>query len=352
MLPTPVLLQAQEELLNYHGRGASLMELSHLSPEFKHLFKRCSTLFRELAAVPEEYEILFSHGGGQMQFSMVVLNLIALRPARKAQFVCTGRFSERAIQEAERYGNVEVLASSAEERYRSIPPFPAERVDPQASYLHITTNNTAIGTRWHEWPTYEAQVPLVGDMTSEMLSRPVDFRRFGLAYAGGQKNLSPSGLAVCIVRKSLLGHALEITPKLLNYSTLVQDESLTNTPNTFAIYIMRLVLEWVQEQGGVKEMATRAERRTAAVYQALERHAGFYVPHAHPQHRSTMNITFRLVDERLEPEFIAQAEAEGLYGLKGHIFLGGIRASLYNGMPIEGGFALAEFIQEFARRHG
>jgi phosphoserine aminotransferase len=351
MLPLPVLRRAQEEWLDFAGLGASVIEISHFTPEFKAVVYDVEALLRELLAIPPNYRIALAHGGGAMGFSMVALNLIATRPARKALYVNSGYFSGRAAAEASKYGTVVEVASSEGSNFDRIPELDAARLDADASYLHITTNNTMVGTRWHSFPD-TGGVPLVGDATSELLSRPMDVSRFGVLYAGAQKNMGTSGLSVTLVREDLLGRALPITPKMINYDQLARDHSLSNTTNTFAVYMARGVLEWIKTSGGLAAIEAQNERKAALVYEALDRHAGFYKPHAHPAHRSRMNFTFKTPTEALDDAFVNEGHAEGLYALRGHRMFGGIRASLYNGMPIEGARALAGFIDEFARRHG
>ena len=354
MLPLPVLQRVREELLDYQGLGASIIEISHFSEAFTSLMHETEQLLVELLEVPSNYRIAFAHGGATMQFSMVPLNLIARKPARKALYVETGHFSKSAIAEAGRYGTIEAPLSTREDDFRSIPSLEEVETaarDSGASYLHITTNNTMKGTRWSEFPSL-GELPLVGDATSEILSRPIDISRFGVLYAGAQKNMGPSGVSVAIVREDLLGHALPLTPKMLNYTQLARDHSLTNTANTFAIYVINLVLHWVKTSGGVKEMERQNEEKAGLIYAALDRHAGFYTPHSRPECRSTMNVVFRLQDEALDERFAREANAEGLYATRGHRLMGGIRASIYNGMPSEGASSLAGFIDEFARRNG
>jgi phosphoserine aminotransferase len=351
MLPLPVLKRAQEEWLDFEGLGTSVIEISHLSPEFKQVVYEVEALLRELLRIPANYRIALAHGGGAMEFSMVPLNLIATRPARKALYVNSGYFSGRAAAEAAKYGQVDEIASSEATNFDRIPALDPARLDATASYVHITTNNTMVGTRWHTFPDTNG-VPLVGDATSEILSRPMDLNRFGVLYAGAQKNMGTSGLSVAIVREDLLGQALPITPKMINYGQLARDHSLSNTANTFAIYMARLVLEWIKTSGGLEAIEALNEQKAKLVYDALDRHAGFYKPHAHPAHRSRMNVTFRTPSEALDEAFVNEGHAQGLYALKGHRFFGGMRASIYNGMPVEGARALAGFIDEFARRHG
>jgi phosphoserine aminotransferase len=351
MLPLPVMQRVHEEFFDFQGLGASIIEISHRSPEFEKLLAETEQLFKDLLDLPPDTHVVFCHGGGQMQFSMVPLNLMGLKPARKAQYVESGNFSERAIDEAKRYGTVDIVASSRATKYDRIPPLNPKRLDPEASYFHITTNNTIMGTAWHTFPETDG-VPLVGDMTSEIMSRVVDYRKFGMVYAGAQKNLGPSGLAVVLIRQALLERADALTPKLLNYTQLAKDHSLTNTVNTFSIYVTRLVLEWLKNLGGVPAIEKVNRRKAARVYAALDGSNGFYRGHARTDARSLMNVTFTLPSAELEKQFLSDALAAGLYGLKGHPRLGGVRASLYNAMPEAGCEALASFMEEFCRRHG
>ena len=351
MLPLPVLRRIQEEWLDYNGMGASVIEISHLIPEFKALLFETEDLLRELLEAPANYKIAFIHGGGQMQFALVPLNLIALKPARKALYVETGLFATRAIAEGGKHATVEVIASSQDTNFDRIPAIDPAALDPAASYLHITTNNTVVGTQWRDFPR-TGGLPLVGDLTSELLSRPIDVSRFGLLYAGAQKNLGVSGIAVIVVREDLLAHGSPMLPKMLNYTQLVRDRSLSNTVNTFAIYVANLMLKWVKASGGVRAMEANNQEKARLLYELLGRHEGFYHLHAQPGHRSVMNVTFRLNTPELEAAFIAEARAEGLYALKGHHEFGGIRASIYNAMPLEGVRALIDFSETFVRRHG
>ena len=351
MLPLPVLQRAQEEWLDYAGLGASVIEISHFAPEFKAIVLEVEALLRELLQIPPHFQIAMAHGGGALEFSMTALNLIAYRPAHKGLYVDSGYFAGRAALEGGKFGTAEVIASSKDTNYDRIPVLDTARLDPAASYLHITTNNTMVGTRWHTLPDTGA-IPLVCDATSEILSRPVDFSRVGILYAGMQKNLGVSGVSVAIVRQDLLGHALPITPKMLNYTQLSRDHSLSNTANTFAIYMAKLMLEWVRESGGVSALEAQNERKAALVYAAVDRHAGFIRPQAKPEHRSRMNVCFHLPTAELDARFAQEAEAQGLYALKGHRLFGGMRASIYNAMPLEGAQALADFMDDFVRRNG
>ena len=347
MLPTEVMEKAQQEFLDYNNMGASVIEISHRSPEFDDIINRTDALLTELANIPDNYRILYVHGGAQMQFSAIPLNIINRNAARKASFVLTGNWAVKASQEVTKYGNPLIVASSKDSNFNHIPVFDPAALDPDSSYLHIVSNNTLFGTRWHSFPDC-GEVPLVADMTSEFLSRRLDIRQFGIIFAGLQKNLGPAGLAVVIIREDLLEHALPETPGLLHYKNYAEQHSLANTNNTFAIYMMSLVLEWLQDQGGVAAMEARNEAKARVLYDAIDG-SDFYHGTAHPDHRSSMNVTFTLADDELLPGFIRQAEAQGLYALKGHRAVGGARASIYNAMPVAGCRALADFMAEFEK---
>ncbi|MDH5752343.1 MAG: 3-phosphoserine/phosphohydroxythreonine transaminase [Deltaproteobacteria bacterium] len=351
VLPLEVLEQARSELFNYRNSGASVMELSYQAEEYLALQAEALADVRRVLDVPEGWQVLFCQGGGNMQFSAVPLNLMGLKPKGRGAYVNSGNFSSRALKEAGRYGPVDEVASSRDTLFDRIPEFDPAGLHPDTAYVHITSNNTVMGTQWPEIPRLEG-FPLVVDATSELMSRPLDFSRIGLIYAGAQKNLGPPGLTVVIVREDLLGHARGDTPKLLDYTRLARENSMLCTPNTFAIYISGLVFKWILAQGGVEEMQQRALKRSGLVYEMLDRHSGFYRPHSRPEHRSCLNATFRLPTEGLEKSFLDEARQQGMSGLKGHKVLGGIRASMYNGLPVEWAAALAGFMDEFARRKG
>jgi phosphoserine aminotransferase len=352
MMPLSVMEEARAALVDFAGLGAGVVEISHRSPEFLALVEESFALLRELLAIPKNYRILLAHGGGQLQMSMVPFNLIAYRPARKSLYVDSGLFAARAFEIGARYGYAHLVAQSRDDDYVRVPAFDPAALDPEASYLYITTNNTVMGTRFQQMPDTGA-LPLVGDMTSEILSRRFDVSRFGVIFAGAQKNLAPSGLAVVLVREDLLGHALPTTPRILNYAELAKDtHSLANTPTTLSLYMMCLLLRWVKKEGGMPEMERRAEFRSRLLYDLIDRSGGFYRGYAEPAHRATMNVTFTLGDEALLERFLAEADRAGLYALKGHAARGGVRASMYNAMPIEGVQLLADFMTEFQRRHG
>ena len=350
MLPLPVMERIRDEFLDYRGMGASVIEISHRSKEFQAIQDEAKALLRELAGIPDDYRILFVHGGARMQFAALPLNLAGRSATRTCLYAETGNFSQLAIKDAQPFADVRVVASGADSGFRRIPALDPERIDQAAAYLHITSNNTVCGTRWHEFPD-TGRVPLIADQTSEILSRVIDVRRFGVVYAGLQKNLGPSGMAVVIIRADLLGQAAAQTPLLLNYTQLDKDDLLTNTTNTFAVYVVKCMLEWLKQQGGVAAMERRNEDKAAALYRTLD-NSFFYRGFADPACRSTMNVTFHLPTPELEKQFVKEALADGLYALEGHRAVGGLRASIYNPMPLAGVEALAAFMREFEKHNG
>ena len=350
MLPDAVMVHAQQEFLNYGGLGASIIEISHRSKDFVAVVEEAVALFRELVSLPENYAVLFMHGGARMQFSAVPMNLIGLKAAHRAAYVETGVFSGTAIKDAAPYGTMETVASGKGENFVRIPDLDVASIPNDASYLHITTNNTAYGTRWNRFPE-TGDLTLVADTTSEILSRVMDYSRFGVVYASLQKNLGPGGTAIVVVRKDLMGHALPQTPTLLNYAAVEKGQSLVNTPSSFNIYITREVLRWIKEQGGVSEIERRNNQKAQLLYDALDQ-SSFYKPYVDKAHRSTMNVTFDLPTAEALEAFLKQAGREGLSSLKGYRAVGGVRASIYNGMPMEGVEALVSFMKEFERSHG
>jgi phosphoserine aminotransferase len=350
MLPDAVMSRVQQEFLNYGGIGASIIEISHRSKDFVAVVDEAGALFRELVSLPENYAVLFVHGGARMQFSAIPMNLIGLKSARRAAYVETGVFSGTAIKDAGPYGTIETVASGRTDNFVRIPELDMKRIPGDTSYLHITTNNTAYGTRWNKFPE-TGDMPMVADTTSEILSRVMDYSRFGVVYASLQKNLGPGGTAIVVIRKDLLGHALPMTPPLLDYAAVEKGQSLINTPSTFNIYFTREVLRWMKEQGGVSEIERRNNQKANVLYDALD-HSSFYKPLVDKAHRSTMNITFDLPAPDALEGFLKQAGSQGLYSLKGYRAVGGVRASIYNGMPLEGVEALVSFMKEFERRNG
>tara|TARA_R110000772_G_scaffold34570_2_gene83835 strand:- start:804 stop:1895 length:1092 start_codon:yes stop_codon:yes gene_type:complete len=350
MLPVPVMQQIQQEFLNFQGMGISLIELSHRSKEFEAVIDGCDALIRELSNLPDNYKILYTHGGAQMQFAGVPLNLLGLKPAHKAVYSETGNFSKLANKEAARYGEIIIASSSADTNYDRIPAFTADMIPADASYAYITSNNTIYGTRYHSYPELGA-TPLAIDATSDIFSRPVDWSKVGLMFAGMQKNLGPAGTAVVIVREDLIGHALEKTPSLLDYAVYEKSHSLANTNNTFAIYTMSLVMQWLKDQGGLVAIEKANEAKAKVLYDVID-NSDYYTGTAHPEHRSIMNVTFTLPDEEATSAFLKQAGAIDLYALKGHRNVGGVRASIYNAMPLAGCEALAAFMKEFESKQG
>jgi phosphoserine aminotransferase len=350
MLPTSVMERARDEFLDYQGMGASVIEISHRSKEFEALLAHTDELFREISGLPEEFEILYVHGSAQMQFAAVPFNLLDLNPAHKAAYIETGNFAMLARKEASRFGNITVAASSENTNFDRIPDFDPTLLDEDTSYVHLTSNNTIFGTRWHSFPD-TGHIPLVADMTSELLSRKLDFNKFGLIFAGLQKNLGPSGMATALIRKDLLGKALPTTPSLLNYAVYAKNHSMPNTINTFAVYMMNLVLQWLKEQGGLSAIEALNTTKATLIYDVIDNN-DFYIGSAHKDHRSHMNVTFNLANSDLDQKFLDEALTHDLYALKGHRMVGGIRASIYNAMPLEGCQTLADFMQDFARKNG
>ena len=346
-LPGPVLAQAQAELMDFRGSGMSVMEISHRSQLFDEVIKSAEARLRRLMAIPDHYAVLFVQGGAWTQFSAVPLNLMQ---RGQADYVDTGSWSAKAIEEARRYGQVRVVASSAEDQYRHIPELTPSDFDPQADYVHITTNNTIYGTAFPHLPD-TGEVPLVADMSSDILSQPYPVESFGVIYAGAQKNIGPAGLTVLIVRRDLLGQAHALCPKLLDYQTHAAKGSLFNTPPTFAIYLADLVFGWLEDEGGLEVIAARNQAKAALLYGYLDRSPLFQPVIAAP-HRSRMNVVFRLPSPEQEQRFLAESEAEGFRFLKGHRSVGGMRASLYNAVPMASVEALVAFMQAFERKAG
>ena len=350
MLPEPVMKQIQREWLDFQGMGISIIEVSHRTKEFVAVLNEAKELFRELTGLPDNYRILFVHGGARMQFSALPLNFSGRVSSRKCLYVESGNFANLAAEEAQAFCQVETIASSADSNYDRIPELVADQIDQDAAYLHITSNNTLYGTRWQTFPD-TGSVPLIADMTSELLSRQIDYNQFGVIYAGLQKNLGPSGMAMVIVREDLLGYADKKTPTLLNYIRCDKDNSLTNTTNTFAIYVIKLVLEWLKGQGGIAAIEKLNEEKAARLYRVID-NSDFYQGIAHPDHRSIMNVSFKTRSEELDAKFLQESDVVGLYALKGHRNVGGMRASIYNPMLLAGVEKLAGFMAEFEQNNG
>ncbi len=348
MVPTAVLERAREELLDWNGSGMSVMEMSHRGKEFVSIAERAEQDLRDLMEIPEHYRVLFLQGGASSQFAMVPMNL--LRGKTQADYINTGPWSKKAIAEAKRYCTVNVAASAENESFTTIPPRDSWSLDPSSAYVHYTPNETIQGVEFQEIPD-TGQVPLVADMSSTILSRPIDVSRFGLIYAGAQKNIGPAGLTVVIVREDLIGEALDTTPAMFNYKTLADAGSMYNTPPTYAWYLAGLVFQWIKAEGGLSAMAERNKRKSAKLYAAIDA-SPFYSNPVSPEYRSWMNVPFILADPKLDGTFLSEAADAGLVTLKGHRSVGGMRASIYNAMPEDAVDALIDFMNDFARRNG
>ena len=347
-LPLPVLEEAQRDLLAVPGVGISVLEMSHRSKTIIGIMETAEEDIRRLAAIPENYRVLFLQGGASMQFSMVPMNL--LTPNGKADHVVTGSFAKLAFQDAQRVGQINLAGSTEAEGFVRVPDQDELELDPEADYLHFTTNNTIYGTQWCLEPE-TGGVPLVADASSNIFSKPIDVAKYGLIYAGAQKNLGAAGVTLVIIREDLLERSPPTLPAMLNYNTHVKGKSAYNTPPVFAVYILGLVVKWLLAQGGLGEMARRNAEKSQIIYDLIDS-SEFFRGHALPPYRSTMNVTFRLPSEDLEARFVDHAAETGLCELKGHRSVGGIRASIYNAFPRDGVAALVSFMQEFERTQG
>ena len=351
ILPRDVLEQARDEMLDWQGTGLSVMEMPFTGPEFMEIMTRATEDLKDLLAIPKGYRVLFLQGGAYAHFAMVPMNLLGDRD--KADYIETGHWSRRAIGEARRYCHVNVAASNAQntpDGLTRIPPRETWRLDPNAAFCHITTGETAEGLEFH-WTPETGDVPLVADMTADFLSRPIDVARYGLIYASAQKNVGPAGLTIVILRESLLGKALAVTPTVFNYSIQAENNSRVNTPPTYAVYIAGLVFAWLKRQGGLSAMAQINQRKSARLYALIDAGDFYHCP-VLPADRSHINVCFRLARTALEADFLTEAQQHGLLNLGGHSAIGGIRASLYNAMPSSGVDALIDFMEKFSRRHG
>jgi phosphoserine aminotransferase len=343
MLPLPALEQAAAEMTNYRGSGMSVMEMSHRSKIYLSVFEEVKADLRRILGVPDTHEILFMQGGAMLQFSAVPLNLIGA--AGKADYAVTGNFSNVAMKEAKKYGEIRIAASSEDKNHTYIPAQSALTVSADASYFYYCANNTIYGTEWKYVPETGA-VPLVCDMSSNILSKPVDVSKYGVIFAGAQKNMAPAGMAVVILDKALAGRELPITPKLMGYGAVLEADSMLNTPPCYTIYMLGLVLKWLDARGGLRGMEKLNIEKAKILYDALDGSALFRGC-AEPEARSNMNVTFRTASEELDAKFVKEATAAGFENLKGHRSVGGMRASVYNAMPIEGVQALAELMRGF-----
>ena len=342
-----MLQQVQAELLDYQGTGMSVMEMSHRSATFQEIIDRAEANLRKLMRIPATYKVLFLQGGASSQFSMVPMNLF--RNSGKADFLDTGTWSARAIAEAKRYGVVNVVASSADRQYSYVPSWKQEDFDLRADYWHVTTNNTISGTLLPTTPQ-QGSVPIVADMSSDILSQEYDVEQFGIIYAGAQKNIGPAGVTIVIIREDLIGNALPITPKMFDYQTHAEKGSMYNTPSTFAIYVSGLVFEWIEKQGGVGEIERINRQKAKLLYDCLDE-SELFAPHVQPPDRSLMNVTFSLKEPALNEAFLVQAQEAHISTIKGHRSVGGMRASLYNAMSLEGVEALVSFMKGFEKKN-
>jgi phosphoserine aminotransferase len=348
VLPVPVLEEAQRDMVSLPGVGMSVMEISHRSKTFDDIIGRTEASLRDLLKIPSNYHILFLQGGASLQFSMIPMNFL---PADgNADYVLTGSWGKKALKEAKKVGAVNVAATMADGGFTRVPSRDEMSLSPHAAYVHITSNETIEGVQWKREPNV-GDVPLVADSSSDILSREIDVNKYGLIYAGAQKNMGPSGVTLVIVREDLLQPIPENLPTMLDYRIHVENKSLYNTPNTWGIYIMGLVCKWLQDQGGLAGMERLNDTKAQLLYDAIDA-TDFYRGHADVDCRSTMNVTFRLPAEELDKKFVAEATAQGLDGLKGHRSVGGIRASIYNAFPRAGVETLVSFMKDFERRNG
>ena len=348
VLPVEVLEEAQRDLLALPRVGMSVLEISHRSKPFDEIIQGAEADLRELAGIPGSYKVLFLQGGASLQFSMVPMNL--LTPGTTADYIVTGDWGKKALKEAKKVGATHVAASTEDGNFSRIPSQGELKLTAGAAYVHMTSNNTIHGTQWTSIPDVGA-APLVCDMSSDICSRPLDVAKYGLIYAGAQKNLGPSGVTVVVVREDLLARSADTLPSMLNYKVMADNGSMYNTPPVFGIYILRLVLKWLKANGGLTAIQTINQRKAALLYSELDR-TGFWKPHAAKDARSLMNITFRLPSEELEKLFVKETTAAGFDGLKGHRSVGGIRASIYNAFPEQGVKDLVEFMRAFEAKHG
>ncbi len=343
MLADQVLEEIHEELYSYNSTGMSVMEMSHRGKEYLAIFNDCKERLRRIMEISEDYEILFMHGGATGQFSAVPLNLMK---TGKADYIITGNFSKKAAEEAAKFGQVNIIYDSSANDHTRIPELSELSFSPDADYVHLCSNNTIFGTQWQRFPD-TGNVPLVADMSSDILSRRINVADFGLIYAGAQKNMGVAGMAVVIVRKDLIRSDLPDMPVLCNYAIEAKNDSMYNTPPTHTIYVLDKVLKWIEESGGLEEMEKRNRQKAKLLYDYLDSQT-FYQPHSEKGSRSIMNVTFTTPDKETDSEFAALASQKGLVSLKGHRLVGGIRASIYNAMPIEGVRKLIDFMEEFA----
>jgi len=347
-LPEPVLLQAADEMLDWHGSGMSVMEMSHRGKEFIAIHAEAESLLREIFAVPSNYKVLFMQGGAMAENAIVPMNM--LRGKASADYINTGEWSKKSIKEAGKYAKVNVAASSEATHFDRIPKRETWKLDPNAAYVHICSNETIGGVEYHYTPDV-GSVPLVADMSSSIMSRPVEVAKYGLIYGGAQKNIGPAGVTIVIVRDDLIGQALPITPSAFDYKQQAENDSMLNTPPTYAIYIAGLVFKWIKAQGGLTGIEARNRAKAKLLYDLLD-DSDFYTSPVVPEDRSLMNVPFKLKSDALDAGFLKGAQERSMIQLKGHRSVGGMRASIYNAMPIEGVQALVAYMKEFEAKHG
>ena len=349
ILPEPVLKEAQEQLWALPGVGMSILEISHRSKTFDKIIAEAKEGLKSLLSISDDYELLFLQGGASLQFSMVPLNLMVKN--KKADYIVTGSWSKKAVKEAKRVGTVNIAATTEEGNFKRIPKQEELKLDPQADYVHYTSNNTIFGTEWHKEPEV-GNAPLVCDASSDILHKKIDVSKYALIYAGAQKNIGPSGVTLVIIRKDLLERSSDSLHTMLNYKTHVENNSLYNTPNVFGIYIINLVCKWLNGLGGLDGMYKINKEKADILYKCIDESGGFYKGHAEKDSRSLMNITFNLASEDLEKKLVSEATAAGFDGLKGHRSVGGLRASIYNAFPKKGVEDLVSFMKDFQKKNG
>ena len=345
MLADEVLIRIKEELFSYNDTGMSVMEMSHRSKVYLEIFEKTKESLKRLMDMPEDYEVMFMHGGATGVFASLPLNLLK----NKADYIVTGNFSKKAASEAEKYGQVNIIYDGKDNGYSLIPELKDLSFDQDADYVHLCANNTIYGIEWKSFPD-TGNIPLIVDMSSDILSRKINVSDFGMIYAGAQKNMGIAGLAVVIIRKDLIREASKLTPSIMDYALSCKNDSMLNTPSTFSLYVLGKVLEWLEEIGGLEEIEKRNIAKAKVLYDYLD-NQGFYLPHAQKDSRSLMNVTFTTPDPELDALFASQAGKQGMSNLKGHRLVGGIRASIYNAMPIEGVNRLVGFMDEFRKEH-
>ena len=342
MLPVPVLEKAAKQMLNYENSGMSVMEMSHRSSSYLDIFNKTKDLLKKVMNIPDGYEIVFIQGGATQQFSMVPLNLLK---NGKADYIITGSFSKKAATEAKKYGEINIAYDGSDNDFKHIPTQDELKLDPEASYVHLCANNTIYGTEWKYVPETNG-VPIIADMSSNILSKPIDVSKYGMIYAGAQKNMGIAGLGVAIIKKDLLQKVSATTPVLLDYTLMIENDSMYNTPPAYAIYVLGLVLEWIDEMGGLEVMEKRNIEKAKLLYDYLDS-SDFYKDHSDKDNRSLMNVTFTTPSKELDAKFVKESIEAGMTNLKGHRSVGGIRASIYNAMPLEGVEKLVAFMKEF-----